>query len=198
MIGKLFTTIFLTLFLISASCGPKTRIITLLSESDRSKIKKVAIQININPELDARISTIKDRYWTSALDGISGSCEYGSCLLLIPIVLAWMVTEEAVRSNMDQERENEFNEDLSDINMEQIMAERLDEYFENTGATFEAEISKIQSAPILAQQGFDTILDISVDKLEVLLCPKRIVYGYIEGRQGGVGPLSSDDSNYIA
>jgi len=196
MTQKIITVICITLYFISASCSPKTRTITPLSESDRSSIKKVAINIKVYEDLDANISTIKQRYWTTALDDLSGSCEYGSCLLLIPIVLAWMVTEEAVRSNMDQDRENEFNEDLSDISMEKIMAERIDEYFEDTGVSFEAEITETQSPPILTEQGFDTILDVSVEKLKVLLCPKRIVYGYIDGDQGGVGPLSSDDIDY--
>lgn len=31
-----------------------------------------------------------------------------------------------------------------------------------------------------------------------MLCPKQIVLGYIEQRQGGVGPLSSDDAEYSA
>jgi hypothetical protein len=180
---------------ILASCGPKTRTITPLSESDKSNIKKVAINIEVDEELDANISTIKQRYWTSALDSFSGSCDY-SCILLIPIVLAWIVTEETVRSTMDHGRESEFNEDISNINMEEVIAEQLDEYSQTIDVYFEAEMVETQSPSILAQQGFDTILDISVDDLRVQLCPKQYVAGYIEERQGGEGPLSSDDTAY--
>ena len=196
MMKRIIIVVLIPLFFICFSCGPKTRTITPLSESDKSNIKKVAINIQVDEKLDANISTIKQRYWASALAGFDGSCDYGSCLLLIPILLAWIVTEETVRSHMDQGRENELNEDLSDLDMENIMAERIDEYFENTAAPYEADITGTQSPHILVEQGFDTILDISVEKLKLLLCPKRYVSGYIEEDQGGAGPLSSDDADY--
>ena len=38
----------------------------------------------MHEELEAKMSTMKSRFWTSFLIDYPGSCEYGSCLLLIP------------------------------------------------------------------------------------------------------------------
>jgi len=86
--------------------------------------------------------------------------------------------------------------------MNKLMAERIDTYFETTGAPFEAEISEIQSPSILAQQGFDKILDITIEKLDIKPCPRRVVLGYDddlrpiviqEKSRGGEGPPNYDD-----
>ena len=178
----------ISIFILITSCAPKTRTITPLTEPDKSRIKKVAIHVQADEELRANISRMQKRYYEMFMD-IEGSG------LLAPVLLVAMLVEEFHRSNLDSNYADEFGEDISEINIDKLLSEHIDDYFENTDASFEAEISKIQSPPILAQQGFDTVLDIAIDNIEVKLCPKQLVSGFI-GEKPYLGPLSSDDAEF--
>jgi len=213
---KTLTVILLIVSLLAGSCVPKSKTITPLSEADRTGIKKVAIHVQVNDELNADISNMKGRFWADMLDyeatslgdvGVWGDASPILFLMFVAIVAIVIITEESIRSHTDKGRENEFNEDLSDIKIDKLMAERIDKYFETTDAPFEAEISEIQSPSILAQQGFDTILDITIEKIDVRLCPKRFVnlgYNtdplvkneYILFKRQKKDVLSSDDVEY--
>ncbi len=185
--------ILLIVSLLAGSCGPKTRTITPLSKADRASIKNVAIHVQVDDELDAIISKMKGRFVDP------NSCTGGiECLLMIPIIIVAIIVEESIRSNIDNKKAEEFREDISDIKMDRLISERIDEYFETTDAPFEAEISEILNPSILVQQGFDSLLDITIEKLDVKLCPSQVVYGYISNEEAkeGSGPLSSDDVEY--
>jgi len=185
---KTLTVILLIVSLLAGSCAPKTRTIIPLSESDKSGIKKVAIHVQADEELKANISRMQQRYYDMFMNS-------GAAGWILPVLLVALVVEEYVRSNKDSRLADEFREDISEINIDKLLSERIDEYFERTDASFEAEISTIQSPPILAQQGFDTVLDIAIDNIEVKLCPKQFVFGSI-GERAYLGPLSSDDAEY--
>jgi len=206
MTQKIITVICITLYLISASCGPKTRTITPLSESDRPvgkiseserpsiKIKKVAIHVQADDELDVNISTIKGRFWPYLLQ-CSGGLE---CILAIPVTAVVALVEESTRSGMDKGKENMLNENLSDMKIGELTSRRLDEFFDTLNTGLEADISEINSPAVLAVNGYDTLLDITIAELEINLCPKMFVFGYIdyEKTREGVGPLSSGDADY--
>jgi len=95
---------------------------------------------------------------------------------------------------MDHSKESKFREDLSNINLNKLLSESIDKSFESANAGFKAEISEIQDPKVLAQKGYDSILDITLKKIEVNLCPRRVVYGYISPEKAiqGIGPLSSE------
>lgn len=187
MIDKLPLLLIIASILL-ASCAPKTRTITPLTEPDKSKIKKMAIHVQADEELHANISKMQQRYYEMFMNSEGSG-------FLAPVLLLAMVIEELRRSNIDSSYADEFGEDISEINFDTLLSEHIDEYFENTDASFDAEISKIQSPSILAQQGYDTVLDIKIDNIEVKLCPKQFVSGFI-GEKPYLGPLSSDDAGY--
>lgn len=183
---KTLTVILLIVSLLAGSCGPKTRTITPLSKADRTRIKNVAIHVQVDDELDAIISRMKGRFVDP------NSCTGGiECLLMIPIIIAAAIVEESIRSNIDNKKAEEFREDIADIKMDRLISERIDEYFETSDAGFNADITVLQSPSVLAQKGYDTVLDITIKKFEVKLCPKPFIYG-LSLQQKGAGPLSSD------
>lgn len=180
--------LFLIVLVLLVSCGPKTRTITPLSESDKSGIKKVAILVHADEELKVSISKMKLRWY----DGVATSSGEG-IILILPVLLVAIIVDQSVRSNIDNKKAEEFREDMSDIKMDSLLSERIDQYFETFGIGFEAEIVEIQNPSILAQQGFDTLLNITVEKFEVKLCPKPLVYGVSDqSPKEGSGPPSSD------
>ncbi len=148
----------------------------------------MAIHVQADEELQANISKMQKRYYEIFMNSEASG-------LIAPFLLVAMVVEELRRSNIDSNYADEFGEDISEINIDTLLSEHIDDYFENTGASFEAEISKVQSPSILAQQGFDTVLDIAIENIEVKLCPKQLVSGFI-GEKPYLGPLSSDDTGY--
>jgi hypothetical protein len=185
------TVILLIVSLLAGSCGPKTRTITPLSEADRSGIKKVAIQVQVNDDLEARISRTKERYFSGS--NFSNACYGFGCAIAVILDITFVVVEEAIRSSKHHQKEEEYREDISDIEMDKLISEHIDKNLETSNATFEAEIVEIQSPSILAQKGFDTILEIAIEKIELKLCPKQYVFGYSGKREDGKGPAESVD-----
>lgn len=200
MINITFRNLAVLVFIIIAfttySCATKTHTKTIvpLSESNRSGIKKVAIYVQLDEELNVNLSNLQDRYWVGILEG-AGGCNSIGCIFLPVVILVSAVIEESVRSAMDHSKESKFREDLSNINLNKLLSESIDKSFESANAGFKAEISEIRDPKVLAQKGYDSILDITLKKIEVNLCPRRVVYGHISPEKAiqGVGPLSSEE-----
>ncbi len=184
---KKLTLILIIISLFTGSCGPKTRTITPLTDLEKSRIKKMAIHIQADEELEAHISRIKPRFY----EGMNTSSAGMGAVFMIPVILAAVLVEESVRSNIDTKHADEFGEDIEELDIDKLLSERVDEYFETSGANFDAEITVLQNTSVLAQKGYDTLLDITINKLEVKLCPKPYVYGVAFG-QKGEGPYSSE------
>ncbi len=169
------------------SCATKTRTITPLTGLEKSRINKLAIHVKADEELEAYISRIKPRFY----EGMNTSSAGMGAVFMIPVILAAVIVEESVRSKIDTKHANEFGEDMEELDIDKLLSESLDEYFETSGADFDAEITVLQNTSVLAQKGYDTLLDITINKLEVKLCPKPYIYGVAFGQEGE-GPYSSE------
>jgi len=190
----LLTIISITFMTSSCATKMQTRAITSLSESDRTEIKRVAIFVQSDEQLNVNLAKVNDRYWTAMLEG-AGGCNSIGCIFLPVVIAAAAVIEESVRSGMDHSKEKEFREDLSDINLNNLLSESIDKSFESLNAGFKAEISETHDPKVLSEKGYDSILDITLKKIEVNKCPKQVVYGYIDENKArqGLGPYSTED-----
>ena len=175
--------------LMLVSCGPKTRTIVPLSETDKSRIQKMAIYVQADEELKVSISKLKDRYYGA---GLSSHCQGLDCIFTLIIDVVWMAAEESTRSHIDSKHSEEYNEDISEVEMDRLLSKSIDEYLDTAQAGFEAEVLTYKSTSYLSDQGYDTLLDITVDKLEVKLCPNAFIAGVSYPNNEGEGPVSSD------
>ncbi len=98
MINITFRNLAILVFIIIAfttySCATKThtRTIVPLSESNRSGIKKVAIYVQLDEELNVNLSNLKDRYWVGMFEGMGG-CNSIGCIFLPVVILVEAVIE---------------------------------------------------------------------------------------------------------
>jgi hypothetical protein len=193
---KLAVLVFIIISFTAYSCAIKTHTKTIipLSESNRSGLKKVAIFVQSDEELNVNLTKLKDRYWTAMLEGCGG-CNSIGCIFLPVVIAAAAVIEESVRSGMDHSKEREFREGLSNLNLNVLLSESIEKAFESSDAGFEAEIIEIRDSEELAQKGYDSILDITLKKIEVNLSPRLVVHGYINQKEAakGIGPYCTEE-----
>ncbi|NIU89126.1 MAG: hypothetical protein GWN56_18275, partial [Nitrosopumilaceae archaeon] len=194
-LNKSTLLIILAITLMASSCASKmqTETITYLSESDRADIKKLAIYVESDEQLNVNLSTINDRIWVAMLED-SGNCDSIGCIFLPLLVGAVAIVEESVRSGMDHAKEKEFRKDLSDINLNNLLSKSIAKSFENLNSEIHAEITDTYDQKVLVRNGFDSVLHININKIEANKCPRQVVHGYINPDQAakGIGPISSD------
>lgn len=199
-LNKFNKLIFLTIIIISFttfSCATKmqTPTLTSLRESDRVKINNVAILVETDQKLDVNLSKSGNRFWVAMLQG-SGSCGDIGCIFLPFLVVATAIIEESVRSGMDHSKENEFRSDSSEIDITKSLSENIDKLLKSSNDGFSAVIVDSADPEQLAQRGYDSILHIKLNKIQLNRCPRQMVGGYIYPEEAvkGLGPISSDTS----
>jgi len=149
---KLITLIFVIAALISASCAKSTRTITPLTQSDRSKIKKIAIFVDVDEEFDASVESLP----------LEGPNIIG---ILIFSIIGYFITE-----HQNKKHENIFKEQLTEFHIDELFSDRLKYYLESSNAGFTAEVSDIKSADTLKAKGFDTILEVNLKEWGIVHC----------------------------
>ena len=191
----LFTIISISFTTFSCATKMQTQTLTSLRESDRAKINNVAILVETDQKLDVNLSTKGDRIWVAMLQG-SGNCGDVGCIFLPFLVAATAIIEESVRSGMDHSKENEFRSDSSEIDITKSLSENIDKLLESSNASLSADVIDTFEPNLLVQRGYDSVLHLKLNKIQLNKCPRQVVGGYIylDEAVKGIGPLSSDSS----
>jgi len=163
---SLYFSFFLSTLLILSSCA-STRTITPLTQSNRSKIKKIAILVEADEEINVSVSK-KKAYWSDVLGWfvlLTGG-------LATPVWAVSMMTEYGVRTHIDEKHEESLEAKLIHFHPGELMTEKLKNYLELSNAGFTAEIPEVNSPSMLKAKGFDTILEVNLKEWEFKLCPR--------------------------
>ncbi len=174
---SLYFLFFLSILLILSSCAPKSRTITPLSQSNLSKIKKIAVLVKADVEFSVSVEKEKG-YWSAVLsdwgEGIMDhSAGYGG-MVGVPFFLLGIVgglTEYGIKSYIDEKHKGSLEAKLTQLHPNELLSDRLKHYLESSNAGFTAVISETDSRDSLRSNGFDTILVINMKEWQVTLCP---------------------------
>ena len=164
--------IFLLFFIIS-SCAPKTRTIDPLTKSEYSEINNIAIIVSVDQQFSVMLERAKgdaysEYYWMySSHDDDCFLCD------LIAFVII-----ESIDSYHDKKSDEKVAEEISG-KLEQFdpgkeLSNKLKENLQSTGARFNVEIADNNSPSILISQGFDSILEVTLNEWGLELCPKNL------------------------
>jgi len=171
-------TFILSILLVLSSCAPKSRTITPLTQSNLSKIKKIAVVVKADEELDVLVEGAK-RYWSAELFDwgvgiMDHSAEYGG-IVGVPFILLGIVAvlpEYGIRSHLDEKHKESLESKLTQFHPGELMTEKLINYLELSNAGFTVEIPEVKSPSLLKAEGFDTILEVNLKEWEFKLCTK--------------------------
>jgi len=181
MCGRyLYFSFFLSILLVLSSCA-KTRTIDPLTQSERSKIKKIAILVEADEEFNVSVSKERERYYSSipdlgyldcgsgrSLGGAAASCGFVFIATLIGAAIGAAI-EEPIRYHVDEKHEESLEAKLTHFHPGELMTEKLQNYLELSNADFTAEIPEVNSPSMLKAEGFDTILEVNLKKWEFKL-----------------------------
>jgi len=177
----LYFSFFLSILLILSSCA-KTRTITPITQSNRSKIKKIAILVEADDEFSISVSKEKRRFYSLILElgcrsGASGGSGYAAagaavfCGFAAVATLIGAAIEEPIRSHIDEKHEEVLEAKLTHFHPGELMTEKLKNYLELSNAGFTAEIPEVNSPSILKAKGFDSVLEVNLKEWGLTLCP---------------------------
>jgi len=155
-----FITFVCSILLILSSCAPKSRTITPLSQSNLSKIKKIAILVEADEEFNVSIEKYRTNIWGEAMSGT-----IFDLVLLIPAIIV-----EIDKHYSDKKHEEVLESKLVQFSPDEIMSDRLKHYLVSSDAGFSAEVTKVKSPDVLKANGFDTILEVNFTGFEVEPC----------------------------
>jgi hypothetical protein len=192
--GKTLLLIFIIATLITVSCA-KTRTIDPLTQSEQSKIKKIAILVEADEEFSVSVSKEKP-YWSERIGRVDAGM---GGIILIPLAIVASLTEYGIRSHIDEKHEESLEAKLTHFQPEELMREKLKNYLELSNAGFIAEIPEVTSPSMLKAEGFDTILEVNLNELGLILCEKNYLsseehealneWGKYHNKTGSARPL---------
>jgi len=164
--GKRLMLTFIIVALITASCAKSTRTLTPLTHSNRSNVKKIAIFVEADEELDASVGETEGLGKVAAVVGtVVVFSLYAPGPLLIPIFL--------LEHSQEQKNEGILESKLIQFHPDELMLDRLKHYFESSNAGFTAEIPEVKSPSMLKEKGFDTILEINLKEWGLNSCGEK-------------------------
>ncbi len=134
---SLYFLFLLSILIILSSCA-KTRTLDPLTQSEQSKIKKIAILVEADEEFS--VSVEKEKRYLSE-DVVSEIIElepFSGVLLIVGGLI-----EYGIKSHVDEKHEEILEPKLIQFQPNEIMSDRLRDYLELTNAGFTAEISEV-------------------------------------------------------
>lgn len=147
--------------LITVSCATtKTRTKTPLTQSNRSKIKKIAIFVEADDDFNVSVEKRRRNIFAEM-----GSGEITDILLLIPALIV-----EIDKYHDDKKHEEALESELAQFSPDEVMSDRLKYHLALSNAGFAAEVTEVKSPDVLKANGFDTILEVNLRGFEVEPC----------------------------
>jgi len=157
-------TFILSILLILSSCAPKSRTITPLTESNRSNIKKIAIVVKADEELDASVGEPEGLALAAIVSGL--------VVVTWPLFIGpWLIPYALLEHSLEQRNEAILESTLIQFHPDELMSDRLKHYLESSNAGFTAEIPEVKSPSLLKTKGFDAILEVNLKEWGIVYCP---------------------------
>jgi len=152
--SKLYLIFIIIITFLAYSCAPKSRTITPLTQSNRSKIKKIAVVVNVDEEFNVSV----EEY------GSSPSSFYPHDIMI------HLIIDSITVHYLNEKHEEILESKLIQFLPDELISDRLKHYLESSNAGFTAEISKVKSPSILKAKGFDTILEVNLKEWGIVRC----------------------------
>jgi hypothetical protein len=170
--GKTLVLVFMFATLITAHCATtKTKTKTPLTQSNRSKIKKIAIFVEADKDLNVSIEKYRRNIWGEMASNMTGSDPLSFLVGLALMIPATVV--EIDKYQDDKKHEEALESELVQFRPDEVMSDRLKDYLASSNAGFAAEVTEVKSPDVLKANGFDTILEVNLRGFEVEPCLLR-------------------------
>ncbi|MGB7293317.1 MAG: hypothetical protein WBD99_14175 [Thermodesulfobacteriota bacterium] len=157
---------------ITASCATtKTKTKTPLTQSNRLKIKNMAILVEADKDFNVSVEKHRRNIWaemypsTSTMTGFDPFTFFAQLALMIPATIV-----EIDKYHDDKKHEEALESELVQFSPDEIMSDRLQHYLASSDAGFTAEVTRVKSPDVLKANGFDTILEVNLRGFEVEPC----------------------------
>jgi len=164
--SKIFLLFIILITFTAYSCAPKIRTITPLTQSNRSKIKKIAVVVNVDEEFNVSVEK----------GSLAGPNPLG---IIIFLIIGYIIVEHE-----NKKHEEILESKLTQFHPDELISDRLKHYLELSNAGFTAEISEVKSPSILKAKGFDTILEVNLKKWGIVRCEVNTFLPTIGGGEG--------------